>query len=360
VRRHKYIQAVMARGVLSKGLRSAVVRSARAPGAATLIRVLDRLVGNLPGAYAALTYHRVADPAAAPWLYPGLISATPAAFEEQMRVLSRDFRPISMHELLAAHYGKAPLPRRAVLVTFDDGYRDFAEHAWPVLSELGIPVTLFVPSSYPNSPGLSFWWDRLWAALTSLSEGAQLETPCGVLSVSSAAKRLEIARQLIDWHKRLPHDESMASVDAICEKSGTVAGERSSLSWDELRGLAADGVTLSPHSRTHPLLTRVPDSVMRAEIEGSRDDLLRQLNGVESAVARNVFAYPSGAHDERVRQAALNAGYELAFATARGVNVVGRSDPQRLRRINVGSRSNQTLVRAQIVLGTLRRRVGLT
>ena len=52
---------------------------------------------------------------------------------------------------------------RVVVAFFDDGYLDFAEHAWPTLQSLGIPAVLFVPTAFPDHPGPGFWWDRLYA-----------------------------------------------------------------------------------------------------------------------------------------------------------------------------------------------------
>src|SRR3954452_21146204 len=97
---------------------------------------------------AVLMYHRIGDPATAP---PGLVSATPATFRRQMRWLADSGRAVSLADVLAARAGTSSLPPRAVLVTFDDGYADFAEHAWPVLRSFGIPVTLFVPTAFAGN-----------------------------------------------------------------------------------------------------------------------------------------------------------------------------------------------------------------
>src|SRR5688572_8302859 len=96
----------------------------------------------------ALMYHRVADAADRPDLATSLISATPADFRAQMEHLVAHYRPVSAHEVLDSFELGRALPPRSVLVTFDDGYRDFAEHAWPILKHLGIPVVLFVPTAY--------------------------------------------------------------------------------------------------------------------------------------------------------------------------------------------------------------------
>jgi peptidoglycan/xylan/chitin deacetylase (PgdA/CDA1 family) len=121
------------------------------------------------------------------------------------------------------------------------------------------------------------------------------------------------------------------------------------LGWEELRQLAADGVTLAPHSRVHPLLERVDPPELDEEIEGSRRDLLREIGSVPE-----VFAYPSGSHSDAVVARTAALGIRVAFTTVRGVNDLRRADWRRLRRINVSGRSSTALIRAQ-ALGWLAR-----
>jgi peptidoglycan/xylan/chitin deacetylase (PgdA/CDA1 family) len=119
------------------------------------------------------------------------------------------------------------------------------------------------------------------------------------------------------------------------------------LGWDRLRALAADGVALAPHSRTHPLLTRVGPDRLADEVAGSLADLEGQLGSVPPA-----FAYPSGANDDAVVAALADAGIRLAFTTARGnESVDGGTAPDwlRLRRVNVGGRTTPALLRAQLL-----------
>src|SRR5512138_1997070 len=99
-----------------------------------------------------LTYHRVADPHATPWLNPALVSALPAVFEQQMAYVSRRYAAVSLEEVIDAAVRRIRLPRRAVLITFDDAYRDFGEIAWPILRRHRLPATLFVPTAYPGAP----------------------------------------------------------------------------------------------------------------------------------------------------------------------------------------------------------------
>lgn len=330
---------------------------------------LERAAGSAPHSLPILMYHRVDEADARPELAPSLLSATPAGFEAQMRHLARRWRPIGADELLALRRRGARPPDRSVLVTVDDAYADFAEHAWPVLRRLRVPVILFVPTALPDTDG-AFWWDRLWDALRRAPAGAIVEVPRrgpaaadrpDAISPWSAtltdrASRLAAHRRLRGTLKALDHDALLAAVDGIVRSLAGPGGEPAParpavLGWDDLRSLAADGVALGPHSRTHPLLTSVPDARLADEIAGSLADL---RDRVPDAVP--ILAYPAGAHDGRVRTFARDAGVEVGLSTERGGNDLRGVDWLRLRRSNVGAATPTPLVRLQLLPWLARRR----
>jgi peptidoglycan/xylan/chitin deacetylase (PgdA/CDA1 family) len=315
------------RSPLARRVQAAVARS-RAFG--RFVDVLERLVPPQPGRLTALTYHRVDEEGASPQLYPGLLSATPDEFEAQMRHVKARCRPISLEELLAVRRQRAELPPRAVLVTFDDAYRDFAEHAWPTLRDLGLPVAVFVPTAFPDSEDRAFWWDRVWAALG-------VETP-------DHAARLARFRALRSEFARLTDDEVQAEVDRLTARLDGPGPPPCVLGWEALRSLAREGVQLAPHTRTHPRLDRGGRKEVRAELAGAREDLEREIGSAPPALS-----YPGGGHDPRIVEVAADLGFELGFTTARGGNDVRRADWLRLRRINVGRRLGHEAFRAQLL-----------
>ena len=330
------------RGVATK----VAVAATGAPGSERLVGALERVVSWPHGRLAVLTYHRVAEPDEEPDRWPGLISATPAAFTGQAEMLGRHFRVVSIDDVLAAWRGERALPPRAVHLTFDDAYSDFAEHAWPVLRRIGLPATLFVPTAYPGNPGRFFWWDRLHAAFRRLPLGQEVVLAGHPFRLQSDGERRGAVRALRDRLKDLPHEDLLATVERVVahvEQYEHVPLVNPVLGWDSLAALAADGVAVAPHSRTHPLLTRISRADAHEEIAGSLRDLRERL-----PTAPGVFAYPSGAHDDLVAGLAAAAGYELAFTTQRGGIAVRRSDPHRLARINVGGRASIALLRAQL------------
>jgi len=311
-----------------------------------IVRMLEAVDRDRADILPVLTYHRVAEPDDEH--HPGLISATPTAFAQQIETIGRRFAFVSLDRLLARQAGGAAIGPRSILLTFDDAYRDFADHAWPVLDRLGIPVALFVPTAFPDS-GLPFWWDRLAAALAGTARRDPLETAAGSLVITTEADRANAFRALRSQLKRLPHRDAMAEVDRVVADLGSRPLGSSVLGWDDLRRLDRAGVTLAAHSRTHPLLDRIQPDEVDAEVTGSRADLEREIG-----VAPDAFAYPSGSHGGGVVERVRDLGIRVAFTTVRGVNDLHRADWLRLRRINVGGRTSPALIRAQ-ALGWLAR-----
>jgi poly-beta-1,6-N-acetyl-D-glucosamine N-deacetylase len=98
-----------------------------------------------------LSYHEVADAARA--LVPQY-AVTPTAFLRQMDWLrNHGFHFVGVGDVLAAREGEKPLPDKAVLITFDDGYQSVYEHAWPVLKMFRIPAVINVVGSWLEEKG---------------------------------------------------------------------------------------------------------------------------------------------------------------------------------------------------------------
>ena len=344
---------------MADAFRRGVAAAARGPIGAAAAAALDAALPRRRGVLTILTYHRVDEPGSRPDLMPSLISATPDGFSAQMAMIARQFDPVGLPDVIAALDQPTRLPSRAVLVTFDDGYRDFATTAWPALRSAGVPATLFVATAAADDPTVPFWWDRLWAAVWRAPGPDPIATPIGALAVGRRDARRTVAT-MRGWLKTLDHDDAMTQVDRIVDELASrdatgAAGDTPTpareaapamLDWDELRRLASEGATLAPHTRHHPLLDRVDVDRAVEEIAGAHADLQREIGAI--ATIPKVLAYPSGAHGGAAVEAAGRAGIDLAMTTQRGGNDLRRVDRLRLRRINVGGRAGVPLVRAQL------------
>lgn len=166
-----------------------------APGQKVVIPRRDwNPVGVRPDGYQLvpiLTYHDIAPQA------KGRLVIAAEAFEEQMRYLkAHRYRVITLREFHDFLMRGRQLPERAVVVTFDDGYRSFLTHAYPVLKELGYTATLFVYTDYIGAGRNALGWDDLKRLA---AEGFEIE---GHSKTHSDLRRRKDEPDA-DYHRRL-------------------------------------------------------------------------------------------------------------------------------------------------------------
>lgn len=278
-----------------------------------------------------LAYHRVNDFSDDPGRADPDTSVAPHLFAEQIGLLSRHYDPIGIADLQASLDGLRPLPKKAVLVTFDDAYRDFLTHAWPVLKCYGVPVVLFVPTAYPDS-GRPFWWDDLWRIVVRSTPAAVSLPWAGTIDLRTLPARRSAARRLrramLCLHTRVIEQR-------IAELRGAIGNgpsiDSSILGWEELRLLAREGVVVASHGRSHSCLPALTDDEVVDEVEGGQADLERQIGSVWRA-----FAYPYGHVDIRAAQLLKRQGCIVAFGVSPGRNVIPRVNRFRMYRQCVG------------------------
>ena len=312
-------------------------------GSSGFLTLLENLERD-PKRLRILTYHRVAEVDADPDLEPGLISATPASFRVEMAFLKTHYTPISLPTLLDAHTNRSPLPARAVHVTFDDGYLDFADNAWPIMRELGIPVTLFVPTDFPDGRPEGFWWDRIHAALQRTTHQALAVEPLGQMDLRTPVQRRQAYKLIRNFVKSMPHVSAMTWVDELVDRLAELPPLNRVLGWEALRRLAAEGVSIGSHSREHALLTRLETTALAEDLSESLQKVRAELGDVTTP---SVLAYPSNAVNQAVQEAASRAGYLLSFGGRRGLNRLPFRNCQELNRMPV-QRYEQGLYRAQL------------
>lgn len=178
-------------------------------------------------------------------------------FEQQLQWLrDHDYNLIRLDDYLDGLQNGVPPPARSVILTLDDGYVDNLNLAFPVLQRYEAPVTMFVVSGRVGGTN--------------------------------------------DW-------------DHTSELRG-----RALLDWEQLSALAAAGVGIGAHTRTHPHLRETSQDQVCAEIAGSRSDLVQRLG-----VPVQVFAYPYGELNEHIQNAAEQSGFLGSCTVRRGLNALG-------------------------------------
>jgi peptidoglycan/xylan/chitin deacetylase (PgdA/CDA1 family) len=283
-----------------------------------------------------ITYHRIAAPEETPDLDPGLVSATPESFRRQMLHLRRWYNPVGIERVVEAFTHHRPLPPRAVHVTFDDAYLDFRDVAWPILRELDVPVTLFVPTAYPGDPARAYWWDELHRARSSVDGRwgrirATLDAR-GVRVREGSAGDPDLRAVL----RLLPYETAASLVEGDGLGGGSNGGRMSHvIGWDDLRMLRSEGVAFGVHTRHHVALPWVEAERIREEIRRSLDDVKQELGD-----GPHVIAYPYGLCNATVARIAKEEGCVVGFTGEDGLNRPGVTDPLRLYRSNITRRTS--------------------
>lgn len=266
-----------------------------------------------------LSYHRVC-PEDRVLSYDGGFAVPPSRFSEQMGCLRSSYTPVSLSELIRGLRGDDALPPKAVHVTFDDGYADLHEHAFPVLRQYGIPSTVFLPVDYVGSSRM-FWWDELGAALAFGEQVVVLDLGCGAsrLDLRDERKRARTFRAL---RNTLWRESAISPEEAVGKVRQAVGWQppddfSSTLSWDQVVQMSSENVDFGSHTCSHRRLSSLPDDDLISELEDSKHRMEQVLGKEVPAIA-----YPYGRecdYDSRTLQAAQRAGYKLGFTAVQGV-----------------------------------------
>ncbi len=295
--------------------------------AACLSGPVSRALGYASAAptFPILSYHRVNDEGD-----PFFPSLPTEIFERQMTFVARVYVVLTVEEL-AERMRRRAVPRNALAITFDDGYRDNLTYAAPILARLGLPATVFLATG-PIAGGESLWFDRLAAAFKQAATLAW-RAPWGErLPLETPAQRLAALGQTLGRFKRLVNEERRRKVEQVLLTLGTGDDrplKNLMLGWDDVQALMGLGITIGAHTVTHPILSQLTPEEAHAEIFESH----RMIKAACGRAPR-AFAYPNGRPDDyspAILALVREAGFTCAVTTTFGVNTLS-TPPYELRR----------------------------
>src|SRR5579884_3237113 len=238
-------------------------------GAHHLMRPLFGGVGCI------LTFHHVR-PARADAFQPNrLLEVTPTFFEALLRRLKRKRIDVISLDEMHRRFITGEFGRRFVCLTFDDGYKDVLQWAYPLLKKYEMPFAMFIATSFPDRLG-ELWWLALEAVIARNKRiGLNIDGRNQTFDCETVAEKRALYDEIYWWLRGRPTETELR--DVVRNLAGCYGVDLAAfckdlcMDWEELAELAADPlVTIGAHTVTHPMLAKLPDKSARSEMDLSR------------------------------------------------------------------------------------------
>lgn len=265
-----------------------------------------------------ITYHRIVEDKT---LFDYV---TKKEFEKQMAYLARHYNVVSLED-----YAKGA--RNAVIVTVDDGYKDFYDNAYPVLKKLNIPATIFVSTKNVDTKNM-FWWDKIEQA-AMLTGIKQFKTEEGLVGLD----------RIFDYLKSKDNKYREAYVKKLVTDSRISLGkQRIYLSWAELVQLVKSNISIGGHTANHTFLGKLSYKEQKKEIKDNIDRLNKKLQ-----INAKTFGYPYGSYNEDSLKIMRELKLHFACTGIQGLNK-NPSNEYELKRISISRDDDITIFKVKM------------
>ncbi len=321
------------------------------------------------GRVAILTYHRVVSDQMVrdDCIQPGMY-VRGQSFEAHIAYLRKRFDIISLDELLDLwRTNRLKSHRSYCVITFDDGWSDNYQFAFPVLMKYRIPATIFLATDFIGTARW-FWPDQMIfllekarehtskaadrkAVSTVLAEtiGVTLSAADGVFYHAKSGDPID-PDAIIEFCKGVEVDSVSQIIDRLSRALHMdLPTHRLLLNWDEVREMSGKGVTFGSHSCSHRIMTLIPLDEVRTELIDSQQALLQQ--GIKPVP---VFCYPNGNFNQDIQALVRECGYHAAVGCAVGLERDRPDDLFALKRISLHEDSTASVPLLALALSGFR------
>ncbi|HUI58641.1 MAG TPA: polysaccharide deacetylase family protein [Steroidobacteraceae bacterium] len=278
-----------------------------------------------------LMYHRFSAHAR-----PRRLSAS--VFEEHLRYITRHFTPRPLRDVVDRLRSRRSFDSRSVVLTVDDGYRDFLEHAYPLLLRYRVPATIYVVTEFAAGR-CWLWFDALHWLLSTATPGRyrfEVDAQMFELMLETPAAREATWSKVGTYLWDLSPEAQWSSIRRLESLLGVQLPARPTteyapMTWDELRGLDPELIEIGSHSCTHAVLSRCTSAQQLTEIATSKKTIEERLGRRVDA-----FCYPHGRPQDftaETESIAADCGFTSAVVAFGGL-VGATSPPGRLTRLS--------------------------
>ena len=257
------------------------------------------------GRLSILIFHSVV-PEPDPWRFGSICAGD---FDRLMAYVSEYFSVLPLEDAVS-RLQAGRLPARSLAITFDDGYRDNAEIALPILARHGLTATFFIVTDMLN--GGIMWNDSIVEVFrrpTSFKGFEELQVEPSELASESA--RISACKRVLGQLKYLAPERRAAAVMELVQRTGTTLSRTLMMKPEHVRQLVDSGMTVGGHTATHPILASLADEAAELEIRRGKDEL-SDLVGQEI----KLFAYPNGRPGQDFKRVHVDIVRRLGFTAA--------------------------------------------
>jgi peptidoglycan/xylan/chitin deacetylase (PgdA/CDA1 family) len=264
----------------------------------------------------------------------------PDLFEKTLRYVQKKFHVVPLKEALFENNMVSAKPLAAI--TFDDGYSDFIQYAMPVLDKYKMTASMYIVSDCIDRdlPPWTYLLDNIFAKTKKLSwpdiEVNSFPPEYQVTSWNTAEERIAYCKKFKQYLKRIPAQQRNSIIaNALLNFNDVEDPHGLMMSWNDVKQIHSAGFEIGSHSVTHPTLATIEDekTILFELTESARR--IKAKTDIEA----DIFSYPIGSYDERVKQLTKNAGYKAGLAVNGKKYTPGKQDIFEVPRIELYNES---------------------
>jgi hypothetical protein len=267
-----------------------------------------------------------------------------------MGFVSRNFNVLTFKDMQACIRSNALLPDRPLIITFDDGYADNYDNAFPILKKYGLNAVFFITTDYIGGTK-PFWFENL----IYLSKKGLLDyRKIGIREfISSSCNASERIKQFRLYLMKLQNRERLDLLKKIINDDGIIIPQDELdhvrlLNWDQVKEMADAGMEIGSHTRSHLILGKATEEKLRDELQMSKMIIEEKIG--ESVIS---ISYPMASREfvmtPKVLQETRSAGYHWGVTNYSGFEKLKIENPLFLKRIKIERYINFDWFRSQLL-----------
>lgn len=195
-----------------------------------------------------------------------------------------------------------PWQKKMVNISFDDGFRDIYEYAYPIFKKYNIPFTIYLTTAFPEGKA-EIWWIQLEQLIAN---NTTLVVQDKEYQCRTADEKRQLFNELIQQIYQSSDTPSRVFKQWFAGYQIDMAGL--ALTWDELAEMLSSGLlTVGSHTQSHPMLTKIPTEEVRQELLESKNLIEQHLS-----ISVNHFSYPHSAYNMEIANELRLIGYKSA------------------------------------------------